>query len=69
MKLIEVKSSNIKKVGWDEDGLIVEYMSGSKYRYKKVPRDMYDQFLESDSKGRFMNSNIKNKYEYERLAE
>lgn len=69
MELKEVVSSNIKRIGYTDNNLIVEYLSGTKYKYKNVPKEVYDQLLESDSKGRFMNSNIKSKYEYERLAE
>lgn len=68
MELREVLSSNIRKVGYDEGNLIVEYLSGTKYRYKKVPREIYEAMLESDSKGRFMNNSIKGKYEYEKIS-
>ena len=67
MKLIEVQSSNIKKIGYDSEGIIVEYLSGTQYRYKGVSRDTYDQFLESESKGKFMNAYIKGKYDYEKI--
>ena len=68
MELREVLSSNIRKVGYDEGDLIVEYLSGTKYRYKKVPREIYEAMLESDSKGRFMNNSIKGKFEYEKIS-
>lgn len=68
MELREVLSSNIRKVGYDEGNLIVEYLSGTKYRYKKVPREVYEAMLESDSKGRFMNNSIKGKFEYEKIS-
>lgn len=68
MNFKDVQSSNIRKVGYDEGDLIVEYLSGTKYRYKKVPRKIYEAMLESDSKGRFMNNSIKGKYEYEKIS-
>ena len=68
MELREVLSSNIRKVGYNGGDLIVEYSSGNKYRYKKVPREMYEAMLESDSKGRFMNNSIKGKFEYEKMS-
>lgn len=68
MELKEVLSSNIRKVGYDEGDLVVEYLSGTKYRYKKVPKELYEAMLESDSKGRFMNSSIKGKFEYEKMS-
>lgn len=69
MKLNEVQSSNIRRIGWDSEGLVVEYLAGTQYRYKKVPKEIYEQFLSAESKGRFMNEFIKNKYEYTKLEE
>lgn len=66
MELREVESSNISKIGYDTDALIVEYKSGARYKYEGVPKALYEEFLTADSKGRFMNSNIKGKYTYER---
>lgn len=68
MELREVLSSNIRKIGYDSGDLIVEYLSGTKYRYKKVPKKLYEAMLESDSKGRFMNNSIKGKFEYEKIS-
>jgi len=68
MELREVLSSNIRKVGYENGDLIVEYLSGTKYRYKKVPKKLYDVMLESDSKGRFMNNSIKGKFDYEKIS-
>ena len=67
MEWKEVLSSNIKRIGYDDKCLLVEYMSGAMYKYKDVPRSVYKQFLEAESKGRFMNSEVKGKYEYERV--
>lgn len=67
MDLKEVKSSNISKVGYEDDNLYVQYNSGNLYRYKKVPKNVYKDLLESDSKGRYINSSVKSKYEYEKL--
>ena len=66
MELKEVLSSNIKAVGYENEELLVEYLSGTKYRYKNVPKELYEEFINAESKGRFMNSNIKGKFEYER---
>jgi len=67
MQLREVNSSNISKIGYENDTLLVEYKSGTQYRYKNVPTTLYEEFLKAESKGRFMNSNVKGKYEYERV--
>ena len=66
MELREVESSNISKIGHEEDTLYVQYKSGVTYKYKEVPKALYEEFLAADSKGRFMNSKVKGKFEYER---
>lgn len=40
---------------------------GSVYRYRDVPPNVWDQFLESGSKGRFVNIVLKRQYLYERI--
>ena len=64
MELTKVESSNINSVGYDNEDLLVKYNSGTVYRYKKVPKNIYEEFIKAESKGRYMNSNIKGKYEY-----
>jgi len=58
---IKVESSNIESIGYDEESktLIVEFKSGSTYSYIGVPSIVFKKMLESDSKGRFLNNNIK----------
>ena len=67
MELKKVKSSNIESVGYENENLYIQYQSGTIYKYKNVPKVIYESLIDSDSKGRFMNSEIKNKYLFERL--
>lgn len=67
MELREVLSSNIKKIGYENNELIVEYLSGAQYRYEEVPETVFNELLEAESKGRFMNSNIKGKYKFRKI--
>lgn len=43
-------------------------MKGKIYIYLDVPNSVYEELLESDRKGSYLNIHIKNKYEYQRLA-
>jgi hypothetical protein len=61
MDLIKVASSNIDSIGFDENGLTVRFKSGSMYQYGDVDLAMYNEFLNSESKGKFFNTKIKNK--------
>jgi len=69
VKLTEVVSSNINKIGYENNNLLVEYKSGVKYQYKEVPQELYEKLISAESKGRFMNSEIKGKFEYIRIED
>ncbi len=43
-------------------------MKGKIYIYLDVPNNVYEELLASDRKGAYLNSKIKNKYEYQRLV-
>jgi len=76
--LTEVRSSNVKAVGYDEakQQLYVEFLHkdvhghgnrnlpGDLYRYYKVPRAIYERLMTSASKGEFVWKNIRGKYRY-----
>lgn len=66
IKFTKVDSSNIISVGYDDNSLYVNYKSGT-YKYENVDRSVYESLLTSESKGRFMNENIKGKYSYSKL--
>lgn len=55
-----VQSSNVVSVGYDDDNQVleVEFKSGL-YRYMAVPRQVFEDFLLADSKGRFINQIVK----------
>ena len=67
--MVKVESSNINAIGYDMSfgGLVVEYKSGAKYMYEKVPYELYENLLKAESKGRFVNENVKGKFEYKRV--
>ena len=66
--MVEVNSSNIRSIDHDGNNLIVEYKSEVKYRYKNVSNDLFESLRLAESKGRFMNSEIKGKFDYERIV-
>ena len=69
VQMINVDSSNIYSVGYDENNCIlyVDFRSGSRYEYFSVPKAEFIELLNASSKGRYFNSNIRNKYEYKHL--
>ncbi len=70
MERYSVASSNIASIGYDAgtETLEVEFLSGSIYQYYNVPQNMYDQLIQAGSKGRFLNTYIKNAYPYSRVG-
>ena len=61
-----VKSSAITSFGYDERTRIleIEYRNGSVYRYKEVPRHIWDELKHADSVGAYVNANIRDKYDF-----
>lgn len=69
MERTPVSSSNISAIGYDADSLTleVEFNNGSVYSYSGVPSGEYEGFMNSDSKGKYLHANIKNRYSYMKL--
>ena len=65
-----IASTNIASCGYDEASqtLEVEFTNGTVYQYYNVGPECYQQFIQSPSKGQFLNSQIKNAYPYSRIA-
>lgn len=61
-----VDSSNIEAIGYDAEAreLWVRFTSGSTYVYSDVPPATYDDIMRADSKGSYLNREIKPNYDY-----
>ncbi len=68
-QMIEVQSSNIESIGYDEteQEAYVKFLNGSVYVYRDVPLHEYDGLREAPSVGSYLNRNFKNVYAYERI--
>jgi KTSC domain len=66
MKRARVESSNIATVGYDEEQQILEivFRDGRIYHYLEVPPERALSLLRAESKGRFLNSEIKPHFGY-----
>lgn len=67
--LIQVKSSNINAVGYNNQYkiLTIEFQNGNIYNYQEVPKTVYDELMDADSKGKYFMKNIRFKFAYEKL--
>jgi hypothetical protein len=66
---VDVVSSNVEKIAYDDETkeLLVGFKGGSKYYYVNVPKKLYEELLDSSSKGKFLNEKIKGDYGYGRI--
>lgn len=69
MERISVQSSDIREIGYDESLLILEivFKEGSIYQYLDVPGVIYEEFIQSSSKGKYFHAHVKNKYRFIKL--
>lgn len=68
MKRIPVKSSNIKSVGYDKVGKVleVEFNHGGTYYYIDVPANAAEALVKAPSIGKFFATNIKNTFKFKK---
>lgn len=69
MELIKVDSSMIYAFGYDEQAQVLEviFKRTGVYRYLNVPKEVYQELLDSDSKGGYMRDLIIDMYPTERV--
>jgi len=67
--MIPVKSKGIRSIAYDPVArtLDIEFSSSKIYRYFDVPPSLYEWLTRVESKGRFVNRLVKDKYRYERI--
>ena len=70
MERERVSSSNIASVGYEPGSnlLEVEFLNGSIYQYRDVPKNVYEDFMASRSLGSYLNSRIRGKYLSHQIA-
>jgi len=68
-EMIQVSSSNIESVGYDETNLdvYVKFLNGSIYKYIGVPQHEFENLRDAASVGSYLNRYYKNVYSYERV--
>ena len=69
-KRITLDSSTLDAIELYEPGtqiLVIGFKGGAQYRYEKIPKEVFDAFMESPSKGKFYHANIKGKFEFVKI--
>lgn len=64
MEWIDVESSNIRAIGYDENlsRLGIKFKDGTVYEYDDVPQYIFEDFRNADSKGKYGHRNIYKTY-------
>lgn len=59
-----VESSNISYIGYDYDTqeLYITFSKGDTYKYNNVPEQVFKEFLEASSVGKYYINNIRGQY-------
>jgi hypothetical protein len=66
--MIEITdSSQVTGVEWDNGILRVRFRAGVEYEYFDCPYALQAELLAAPSKGKWINENLKGKYEYARV--
>lgn len=60
--------ADFRKISENQTHLDIEFTTGGKYRYFGVPTNVFESMINSDSKGRFFQENIRDRYKFERLV-
>jgi hypothetical protein len=65
-------SSQIEKVKYNEENKTLSIAFKSKsgelwYEYYVVPKDVFDGIFTAESAGKYINTNVKGKYEFKRI--
>ena len=69
-EMLYVDSSNIEAIGYDPDNQELHVLflkSGETYAYYDVEEWVFQEFLQANSKGIYLNAKIKPSYQYAKL--
>ena len=71
MKMIQVKSSMIKTIGYDSKNEIlkVTFNNDKTYLYYGVPQETFDNFKGAESIGKFFHANIRNVFDSKQMTD
>ena len=62
-------STQVAAYAYEPGSLYIRYQKGgAEYRYKDVGPGLFAEFLTATSKGKFLASEVKGKYEFERIG-
>ena len=69
IKWIDVESSNVNAIGYNENNqeVYIRFNNGTTYKYSNVPIQEFEGLKNAPSIGSYLHRNIKGSYPYERV--
>ena len=67
--MVDVKSSNIQSLGYDNRGLFVRFIGGVAYHYPEAPKILFDELVQSESVGKEFSAKVRGKFTHRRLED
>jgi hypothetical protein len=69
MVRVDLQSTSLNAATYQEQRAILEleFQSGAVYRYLGVPEPIYRELLNAESKGRYFNQRIRNRFPYAKI--
>jgi hypothetical protein len=70
MARVDLQSTSLNAATYRQDQgafLEVEFRSGAIYRYRGVPEQVYQDLLSAESKGKYFNQHIRNRFTYAKI--
>jgi len=69
MLRVDLQSTSLKAVTYQDQSahLELEFRSGAIYRYSAVPALVYQELLRAESKGRYFNQHIRNRFTHAQI--
>ena len=69
MNFTPLESSMVLGIRYDEGlkHLDVIFRTGEKYRYKNVPRSVFDELMSAESHGQYMHKKVLGRYDFQRF--
>ena len=69
MERVPIQSSMLRSVHYDAKSMTleIEFLNGNVYQYFDVPETVHAELMQTDSHGKFVNTQIKGHYRYAKL--
>ena len=65
--MVDVKSSNIQRLGYDNRGLFVQFTGGGIYHYPEAPREVFNDLVGAESVGKTFGAKVRGVFPHKQV--